>query len=373
MQKIIFSILSVLFLCLQTGCSIQPLGYGAANTKSLAGRTDVQLIDPNNGPYLIKITRTNDGTLNYWWEIDSQIEQKEICRVKYHDLYSTGRFMVVQGKIGDGAKRYPIVLDTGASQAIFVKDTHVLDNKLSIYPMETSPLLSCESKNGGNSKGYGLGLCYLPKLWIGDATLVNMPCFYIDRHMKLELFGMPIAEDDSIIVGLPALREFKYIVFDSVKKEVELSHTEVFKPDRPELWERYPLSIEEDFHGNTFLLVEIPVGGEKIELQLDTGSGRGLAVAEELWEEIREKIEVVKLTKGKELYPYIGRLSCKQGVIGELKIGNRTVRNAQISVFPNDSPLVSDYQGLLGMQYFQDTVIVLDFEEQLLWIKNPVL
>jgi hypothetical protein len=32
---------------------------------------------------------------------------------------------------------------------------------------------------------------------------------------------------------------------------------------------------------------------------------------------------------------------------------------------------VKGCQGLLGMQYFQDTVMVLDFESKLMWIKNP--
>ena len=117
--------------------------------------------------------------------------------------------------------------------------------------------------------------------------------------------------------------------------------------------------------------MNILICGEKIELQLDTGSGRGLAIREELWEKMREKIQNVKLKNSRDLYPYIGRLLCKRGIIGELEMGDRMVKNAEISVFPNDSPLVEDCQGLLGMQYFQDTVMVLDFESKLMWIKNP--
>jgi hypothetical protein len=52
-------------------------------------------------------------------------------------------------------------------------------------------------------------------------------------------------------------------------------------------------------------------------------------------------------------------------------VGNRTVRNAKISVFPNDSPIVEHCFGMLGMQYFEDTVMVLDFEKELMWVKNP--
>lgn len=131
-----------------------------------------------------------------------------------------------------------------------------------------------------------------------------------------------------------------------------------------------PLLIEEDLRGNAFVFVQIPIGGKKAEPQLDTGSGRGLAISEELWEEVREGIGDVELRNNSELYPYIRRLACKRGVIGELEVGERTVKNAKISVFPSNSPLVEDCDGLLGMQYFRDTVMVLDFDGELLWVKS---
>ena len=348
------------------GCAIHPLRYAAANSISLENRAGVRLIDPNDGPYSIEVIRRNDGSRDYLWEIDSQIKQDNPCRIKYHKMYSTKRFIVVEGRVGNAEKKYPIVLDTGASQAIFVKTTHILNNNLPIYPMETDKL---------DLNGYALGLCYLPKVQIGNVTLVDWSCLYLERHTKPGLFGLSIAKDDSkddtIIVGLPALREFKYIVFDSIRKEVEFSHNKLFEPRESDIWEQYQFSIEEDFHGNAFLFVKIPIAGEETELQLDTGSGRGLAIAEELWEGIRKKIRNVKLKKGRDSYPYIGQLACRRGVIPKLEVGDRTVKNAKISIFPDDSPLVEDCQGLLGMQYFQDTVMVLDFERNLMWVKNP--
>lgn len=358
---VILSSLSGLFLCLQAGCSIHALGYTAVNSGSLKGRTDILLIDPNEGPYSIEVIRRSDGSSYYWWEIDSQIEQAKTCRVKYHALHSASRFMVVEGTVGRQGKKYPIVLDTGASQAMFVKDSHVLENKLAIYPMETKQ---------ADLRGWNLGLCHLPELQIGEVTLVNWPCLYLERQMKPALFGLSIGGDNSIIVGLPALREFKYILFDNVRGEVEFSNGELFEPGEPELWARYPLLIEEDLRGNAFVFVQIPIGGKKTELQLDTGSGRGLAISEKLWEEVREGIGDVELRNNSELYPYIGRLACKRGVIGELEVGERTVKNAKISVFPSNSPLVEDCDGLLGMQYFRDTVMVLDFDGELLWVKS---
>jgi hypothetical protein len=189
--------------------------------------------------------------------------------------------------------------------------------------------------------------------------------------MEIQLLGIPLAKDKAVIAGLAALRRFKYITFDSIEKEVELSPNEVFKPEQPDLWKQYSFSIEEDLGGNVLLLVKIPIAGKEIELQLDTGSGRGLAINQELWEQMCKDIQHVRLIKGSDLYPYIGLLSCKHGVVPELEVGNRTVRNAKISVFPNDSPLVDQCSGVLGMQYFEDTVMVLDFEKDLMWVKNP--
>lgn len=362
MRKVIFSSLVGLFLCLQIGCSLSPLRYTVVNTKSLEDRADVCLMEPNDGPYLIRVTGSDGDEKDFHWTIDGRIEQQKPCRVKYHKLYAANHFMVVEGSVGNGKKKYPIILDTGASQPIFVKDVHVLDNKLPIYPLGTNDI---------DSEGYQLGLCHLPKLRIGEVTLANLACLYLERHMELELFGLPIARDESIIVGLPALREFKYVVFDNVSREVEFSHSKEFAPAEPQLWGRYPFSIEEDLYGNALLFVEIPIAGEKMELQLDTGSGNGLAIREELWKSMCEKIPNVKLKDSRELYPYIGRLPCKRGIIEELKMGDKTVRGAKISVFPDNSPLLIHCHGLLGMQFFQDTVMVLDFEGGLMWVKNP--
>ena len=353
------SLLSI-FLCIQTGCSIYISPEG-----NLENRADIDLIDPNDGPYSIQVIRRSNGLRDYIWEIESKIEQQKASRVEYHNLYSTMRSIVVTGKVVSGNSKYPVVLDTGASQAIFVEVNHILENKLPIYPMQTGRF---------DFNGHRLGLCHLHKLRIGNATLVDWPCLYLEPKRKLRLFGVSIAndtlKDNIIIVGLPALREFKYIMFDGVNREAQFSLNETFKPNQKELWMKYPFSIEEDFHGNAFLFVELTVAGQQTELQLDTGSGRGLAISNRLWKQIRGKIIGASLRKDKELYPYIGKLTCRKGIIPEIEFGNRKIHNACISIFPNDSPLMQGCQGLVGMQYFEDTIMVLDFENNFMWVKN---
>ncbi len=325
----------------------------------LENMADIPLVRPDepiNESFWAKDMHNGNGGVSS--QIGQATKQQDPWRIKYHSSYSTNRWMAVEGKLGNG-KKYPVVLDTGASIGLFVNDIHIKENKLPIHPL----------KSYNDSVGWGM--CYLPELHIGQVTLVNWPCFYQEQHTEVQLLGLPLSKDKAAIAGLQALRRFKYIAFDSVREEVEFSLGKIFEPERSDSWAKYSFAIEEDLGGNTFLFVNIPVAKEEIELQLDTGSGRGLAIAEELWEKMRKKTQPVKLKKGRDLYPYIGWLLCKRGVIPELELGNRTIRDAKISVFPNDSPIVDECSGLLGMQYFQDTVMVLDFERNMMWVKAP--
>ncbi len=345
MMKKLSPLLAV--LCLLAGCTSSFFRYVIVDTST-----------PSGGQYT-EIAKLSDSRQSLSWQIDSKVEKTGTFRVKYHPLSATKHCIVVEGSIADNNKKYPVVLDTGASQGVFVNDIHVLENKLSIYPVQT---------NKADSADYGFGLCYVPELRIGQMTLLSFPCWYLQRHLEIEFFGLPIVRDESIIVGLKALQEFNYIIFDGTKREVVFSRDKDFEPDNEQLWSKYPLSIEEDQYGNVFLFVWIPIANELMKVQLDTGSGNGLALSEEQWGQLSHKIQKVKLKEDTELYPYIGRLPCKQGVITQLQVGRRLIRNAKISVFPANSPLLSDCNVVLGMQYFKDTVIVLDFNKEVLWI-----
>ena len=236
-----------LLLLIQSGCSLGPGGLVGFGVQPLQERPGVRLLDANSGPYSIEAIGRPDGATDYFWEIDSSIQQSAPCRVLYHRLYATNRFMVVEGRIGKAGPSYPVVLDTGASQPMFVRAGHVLENGLPIYPLENY---------GVELNGYGLGLCHLAELHIGGAALIDWPCLYLDGSAKPGWFGLSIAGvgwgDDTIIVGLPLLREFKYIVFDNTTREVRLSYAQAFSPGEDRAWSRYSFSIAEDFHSNAF-------------------------------------------------------------------------------------------------------------------------
>ncbi|MGD2094253.1 MAG: hypothetical protein PVH77_04505 [Phycisphaerales bacterium] len=286
------------------------------------------------------------------------LKQTNHYRVKYHPSCAKNNLAIVKGTLQSG-KMYPVVLDTGASAAFCVNDVHIQENKFKLYPFRN---------NDGHAMNWGM--CDLGELRIGEMILANWPCYYQQRHTEIQLFGFPIFKDKTITVGLPILRQFKYIEFDNPGGEIYFSLGRSFGPDELSSWKNYSFVIEEDERGNTFLIVDIPIAGEMSSLQLDTGNGGGLAVSTELWGRMSKRIENIKMLEGKDLYPYIGRFSCKQGVIPKIEIGHRTVNNVRTSVFPDDSPIMEGCNGLLGMQCFRNNKMVLDFEKSMMWVKG---
>jgi hypothetical protein len=334
--------LAGLLSVLLTGCSGFPIGTAIIESNKLFSRADIPL-------YSQETYQAGFGLAQVW--------QPDRFRVKYHPSFGQNRWMVVEGKLENG-KSYPLVLDTGATPALFVTDVHITENKLPIYPFS------------GDGESVGWGVCCLPGLHIGNLKFDKICCTYREQHTVVRFWGLPVATDKAIIAGLPLLRQFSYIIFDNVAQEVEFSHDIEFQPSESAQWARYKLEIAEDLAGNTFLFVTMPIAGLDTKLQLDTGSGRGLVMRTGLWNQLHDRIPKVKLKKDAELYPYIGWFNCQKGKIAELEIGDRLVRDVELAVFPDDCPLMEDCHGFVGMQYFNDTVIVLDFERNLMWVRN---
>lgn len=362
MKSSFFILLSLFFIVtlIESGCSVYPAPAQKSGTitsrenNSRNAQNETQKKAGNERGGLISAKTNEIITAN-----------EKPCRLQYYKLNSKDRNIRVEGKLSNGGNTYPVVLDTGASQPIFLDAALVRKNNL--------PLLASESGTV-DLNGHTLGFCLLPELNLGEIVLSNWSCIYLEPHTAFNVFGIPVASStyssDNIIIGLPLLCEFKYIKLNSINNEAELSYHESFEPADTEVWEKYPISIEEDFHGNKFLFVNFSIAGRETELQLDTGSGRGLAISETTWNEIENKVNSIHLKKGKDYYPYIGNLTCKRGTAPGLEFGNRIIKDAEVSVFQDDSPLLAGCDGLVGMQYFTDTVIVLDFEHDLMWLST---
>lgn len=347
MRKTPLFILFGLFLLSQVGCSVQPLSVVMVDG-GLEGRTAPKA--PFNTPAY------SHNIISESWQQGGS-EQLTHCRVKYYPSRGSNVFSVVEGMLND--RVYPVILDTGASAAVFVNDVHIRENNLPFYPSEKT-----------NGRFANWGMCDLGGLRIGKMLLTGWPCYYQQQHAEARLFGLPIFKDKTIVVGMPVLKQFKYIEFDNVKREVYFSLDRPFEPGESDSWMQYSFVIEEHSQDNAFLLVNIPIAGEQTRLQLDTGNNGGLAVGTKLWGRINKGLNDVKLVGSEDLYPYIGRVACERGVIPDIEVGNRPVKNVRLSVFPEDSTIIEDSQGLIGMQCFRDTVMVIDFERSLIWLKG---
>ncbi len=353
-------ILAGLLLVVLSGCSIHPFRTVTVKGQNLASDRDIPFIDPNDtqGPYKIIITKTEDGDTFYKWSADMDLAQEKPSRLKYNWLRSFFPNLTVNGKL-DG-RNYPVTFDTGASPGAMLLNTiHVRRHKLPYLPMNT------------NETSFLGGFCFAPELRIGNINVSNYPAMYAQKHGQLRLFGVPAGDDDSIIVGLPLMRHFKYFLLDGRKKEVEISVERVFEIEPGARYQSYPLIFEEHAGNNVQLFVTIPVAGEEMTLQLDTGSDGGLDVTESGWKRLRERITPVKLKEGSTHYPFYGRYECREAVMKDLLFGERTLRKTTIQVFADGERPVGDARdGLIGLELFENTEIVLDFERDILWVRN---
>ena len=66
-----------------------------------------------------------------------------------------------------------------------------------------------------------------------------------------------------------------------------------------------------------------------------------------------------------------GFLPCRKAIVKNLSVGNVVIKNAEIVIMPEGTPyLPKDIPGYISIWTFKDTSVVLDFEHNLMWVKN---
>jgi len=350
MRKIILSGSLALFLCLLTGCSV-----GLVRTSNPAKELqNVPRLDPNEGP--VRITKSeeepNKIVINWGWD-KGWINLTKPCRVKYQTLYFDFiDLIVVPGTLPNG-QTYSIWLDTGHPCHALTNGLTIIENDLPIYPLGEDPWTSAHT-----------GLCYLPSLQIGRATITNPPCQYLQQQWEVRLLGLPIWQQKGVLLGLGLLRNFGYIVFNNVKKEAELALTGLFEPHHPGRWNSYPFSIEK-----AQLILDIPVEGHNLSLIFDTCGRYGMVVSQDIWEKLPTRVKTAKTKQSKFFSGFLGQLPCHRERIKKLRIGSLVVSNAEIIILPKDSPYLPAGNSI-SMKVFKNNVVVLDFERNLMWVNS---
>lgn len=357
----LYILLSVFFL---PGCSliVREVLVQGKNTAVMRNLPRIDPNDPNCIISSIKIVNTQDGR-KFNVEIKESgfaINMRESpCRVKYKKRTGPLPYnIVVEGELAGRSRRYPINIDTGQPNFIVVSDIHILENNLPIY------------NNPGNLDG----ICLFPDLHIGKLTLSNLVAKYYFQHSEIQLFGLPIKKDKEIMVGLSLLQRFKYVAFDSINEEVEFSTAQSFRPEERTLWSRYLFSKLSDSKGNPRIFVEIPIAGQNMNLVFDTACQGALFTTEKIWKQAQKRLREVKKSNMTVLAPFAGGdIRSRTVIVKELNVGDRIVKNAIVAIVPNDNSIfesIKNMEGLLGMQCFADTTVVLDFERDVMWVKR---
>jgi len=359
---LLYILLSLLFL---PGCSL--IARNAVVKGKIASLRNLPRIDPNDPNCSISSIRTvnaQDGKIEVKVKEDAfAIDMAERpCRVKYKKIpgpkSKLDNSIILDGELVDSSREYPINIDTGVPGYILVNDVHVLENNLPIY------------YNPDDQEG----ICCLPDLRIGELTLRNLVANYYLGHSELQLFRISIEKDKEILIGLSLLQRFKYVAFDNVSKEVEFSTTQSFPAQNRSLWSRYPFSIQADSKGSPRIVVEIAIGGENMPLVFDTGCQAALLTSEKTWKQTQKRLHKIKRSIKTAYAPLAGgNIRSRTVIVKELKVGNKTVKSAYVCILPNDASTIEAMKsqgGLLGMQCFSDTTVVLDFEQDVMWVKN---
>jgi hypothetical protein len=349
-QRILLVAVLVFNLGLTTGCSVRlaTMSFEDERLQSLPRRDmsemSVQITKSKEDPNKVRISHINN----------SKIQLSEPCRMKYQSFYFDLIDLVAVTGTLPNDKKYTAFLDTGHPGYVVTNSLTVLENNLVIYPL-------------GEVAGYSsyMGFCELPSLQLGQAVITDPPCAYLQQQWEVRLLGLPIWQQRGFLLGLGLLRDFGYIVFDNTKKEVELALTEIFAPDKPEQWDSYPLEIK---MGR--LIVNIPVEGQNYDLMFDSCGRYGMVVGPDFCEKLPLKVNSGKIRDGKFQSGFLGELPCRKTNIKNLKIGNVMVKNAEILILPEDSPYIRAVNSI-SIKFFKKTVVVMDFENSLLWIKKP--
>jgi predicted aspartyl protease len=318
---------------------------------SLEAVPGVRLLDPNAGLFEI-VGRACDRVDVNW--SDTHVRVKGDARAKMRE---NSKNVQVWGTLKNG-KRYPVVIDTGFSGYLAVTDTVVMDAGLAIYPVA-----DFDQRLVG-------GFCDLPSLTIGNVTIEQSPCVYWLAHYERRVLGLTAWKQMKMMLGLSLMRGFSYLCIDHVEREVEFVVKRPFDPQDERQWDHYPMVIEPDEKGDAKLMVNLPIAGHVKRIGFDTGASSGLILTEGLWAHMSRDLQLVRAERHRLATPLANWLPCRRITVDLLRLGNTPIRGAQIDVTANNNPMGED-DFTLGMGFFQETVIVLDFGRGRLWIRRP--
>ena len=346
MKRFVLVFLLLQFVLVQlAGCSIAPYPTG-----DISKNPSLAHFDMNNLPFAVKIEHQQDEGKKIMRAIPKyELGANKTFSIKYHRslIYSAPNVNIFV-EFPNGRK-YAAYLDTGGPGVALLTSDIVLDNRYAIMPVDSNS---------------NVGICHIPELNIGSARIRDVMGYYEKQQWQLRILNIPVYKHSAVILGRSFIKSFDYVLFDNVKKEAVFSKEGAFKPDNPQVWTSYPFT-EEPNPGDT-IMVKLPIAGQVFDVAFDSCGGKpGLELNKNCWNTIKPKLSVKRLRKSHYYRWQAGRISCQKATVSEISVGEKIIKNADITI--DDVP---DNLSILGLGYFQDTVVVLDYVNKLMWIKK---
>ncbi|MHC4743381.1 MAG: pepsin/retropepsin-like aspartic protease family protein [Planctomycetota bacterium] len=311
-----------------------------------------QILGDDNPAFTVIDKEPNQFSIK--WK-KTEIYQTRTIRVNTLDSQCTRVMGSCWNGKGTLRPQYPVLIDTGNAWKVSVTDSIVKDARLGFYPKQMGDGLS--------------GLCHLCQLRIGNITFIHPPCTSTSGHYEQRPVGEEAQVAHEILLGMGMLKSFKYVLFDTPSEQIEFSSHDSFDPNEPGLWRNYPMTIEVWRNNNDILFVTFPINGKDRKVKLDTGSTCGIVVTSSCWRDFFESME----HQGPKS-TYIRKIDGFRRVdlysVKELEFAGDVIGNAEVVVRPSDEEMAGTSEILVGMEFFQGRVLVLDFENGLLWLRK---
>ena len=166
---------------------------------------------------------------------------------------------------------------------------------------------------------------------------------------------------------LKLMAQFKYFEFDQIKNEIRSSLKYSFEPNDPTEWISIPFEIQDNR-----ILLSILLEGIETTLFMDTGSGPNLMLSEDRTRqlyEVRPDLKNKRKHSTRTYGPYSHGLVKQHYIrVNDLKFNDFTIN--QCKIYYGWSYKNKPYQGTVGFSLFKNTILVLDFENSLMWVKK---
>lgn len=346
-------LLICMWLALLSGCSfiIQPALVPNRNVDKWT------VADPNS--YGIECIKSGDGTYRYSWNHTISFDPNHAAIPYYgrHSVWQIASAVCAQLNGRD----YFTVFDTGASPFIMIEDTQINRHKM--------PVLFFDPQNKLDS----YGLAFADSLRVGPIEYKNAPCFFLKYHAEHRLLGLvPVHRFEWIVLPLDLMSAFGCIEFDQVANKIRISEAEPFTPDSPSEWITFPFEIRKT--NISRLLFKIPLEGIEATLFLDTGAAFQLNVLPDLMRRLYQKRPDLEKqsSRRKDMYsPYAGGvIKSKKFTAGDFHFADQTFSKVEIFYPEKDPDPAPPFDGTIGINLFYNTLMVLDFKQNLMWVKK---